>query len=75
MQGVLEVTDCPILTQAELVIITGRVRKSKQAEELKAIGLQFATRTDGSIVVRRVDWERNEQAEKNRKRPPQLRLS
>ena len=40
-----------ILSDSDLVSLTGRQRKSAQRRELDALGIPYKTRRDGSIVV------------------------
>lgn len=64
------------LTGDELAELTARKRRRAQAEELRALGIPFRTRRDGSIVVLRVAVELAlGAARKPEKRPePQMNL-
>lgn len=46
-----------LLTPEELQKLTNRQRQSAQAKELRAMGIEFRTRTDGSLVVLRATVE------------------
>lgn len=46
-----------LLTPEELHKLTNRQRKSAQAKELRAMGIEFRNRTDGSLVVLRATVE------------------
>lgn len=46
-----------LLTPEELQKLTNRQRKNAQAKELRAMGIEFRTRTDGSLVVLRATVE------------------
>ena len=48
-----------ILTPAELDVLTGRIRYSAQAKQLRALGYDYRKRTDGSLVVLRSALEGN----------------
>jgi hypothetical protein len=44
-----------ILSADDLATLTGRVQRTAQARELRALGVPYRLRTDGSIVVFRRD--------------------
>jgi len=46
-----------LLTPEELRKLTNRQRRPSQAKELRAMGIEFRTRTDGSLVVLRATVE------------------
>ncbi|MBK6552750.1 MAG: DUF4224 domain-containing protein [Rhodocyclaceae bacterium] len=60
-----------ILTNANLVELTQRRRRSAQARVLTALGVPFRQRPDGSIVVFESDLHA---PPKERSAPPALRL-
>jgi hypothetical protein len=68
-------SECPILTPAELATITGRIRRSAQAKELDAMGINYHLRSDKSIVVFRSELPGHEPATKTKQRTPRLCLS
>ena len=68
-------SECPILTPAELVTITGRIRRASQAKELDTMGIPYRLRSDKSIVVFRSELPGHEQATKTKQRSPRLCLS
>jgi len=47
-----------LLTPAEVRELTGRVRRSTQAQTLRSMGIEHRIRPDGSIVVLRAHVER-----------------
>lgn len=59
-----------ILSPAELVALTRKRYSAHQARELEHLGIAFKRRTDGTLVVLRVDVEGKQDAPK---REPQLR--
>ena len=61
-----------ILTPAEIAELTQRKQRAAQARELRALGVPYRVRTDGSIVVFRRDVD--EPAAQKRQAPPALRL-
>lgn len=46
-----------LLTDDEVAALTGRQRRPAQKRELRALGIPFRERTDGTIVVLRRDVE------------------
>lgn len=44
-----------ILSDAEVAVLTGRQRRPAQKKQLRALGVPFRERTDGTIVVLRRD--------------------
>jgi hypothetical protein len=62
-----------ILTDEELLELTGRHRWSAQARVLEAIGVPYRRRPDGKIIVFRNDL--NAPPKENRPRSPRLCLS
>lgn len=68
-------TDCPILTEDELFLITGYKRGQEQAGQLKEWKIPFLRRKKGGkVVVKRSDWYNNEQATKTEQRTPCMYL-
>jgi hypothetical protein len=61
-----------ILSPAEIRTLTGRVQRAAQMRELRALGVAYRQRTDGSIVVFRRDVD--EPAKEAQSPPPALRL-
>jgi hypothetical protein len=61
-----------ILSAADLAVLTQRKQRAAQARELRALGVPYRVRTDGSIVVFRRDVD--EPAAQKRQAPPALRL-
>lgn len=68
-------SECPILTAAELATITGRIKRSSQAKELDVMGIPYHLRSDKSIVVFRSELPGHESATKTKQRTPRLCLS
>lgn len=68
-------SECPILTPAELAAITGRLRRSAQARELDAMRIPYHLRSDKSIVVFRAELPGYEPTKKAQQRSPRLCLS
>lgn len=68
-------SECPILTPAELALITGRMKRSSQAKELDAMGIPYRQRSDKSIVVFRSELPGHEPTTKTKPRTPRLCLS
>lgn len=62
-----------ILSNDELVEITGKHRASAQAKELEALGIPFRRRTDGKVIVFS-EWI-NAAPKEIRPRSPRLCLS
>lgn len=56
---------CLVLSEQELTELTGRIRPSAQARQLRALGIDFRQRTDGSIVVLRFDLEQRSESEQS----------
>ena len=46
-----------LLTPAEVRELTGRVRRSTQAQALRSMGIEHGVRPDGSIVILRAHAE------------------
>jgi hypothetical protein len=61
-----------ILTPADLAALTQRKQRAAQIRELRALGVPFRQRTDGSIVVFRKDLD--EPPAQKRPPSPALRL-
>jgi len=66
-----QATECPILTKAELIEITGKVRKTAQERVLLALGFNLRKRPDGTIVILRSEIHAPTKAQH---RTPSLRL-
>lgn len=64
-----------ILSDDDLVLLTRRHRVSAQVKVLKAIGVPFRQRPDGSIVVFERDLGSSSSQNGRTGREPQLRLS
>lgn len=69
--GVVEVSI--VLTPAELIELTGRVRPSAQVRELEALGISYRLRTDGRVIVLRETL--SHATSRKKQRSPTLRLS
>lgn len=52
-----------LLTDADLVALTGRSRPTAQARQLAALGIPYRRRTDGTIVVLLRDLDRGQTPE------------
>lgn len=60
------------LTPDELRELTGRKRNDAQRAELRAMGIPYRVRTDGTVVVLRIDVE-GRRATISPQREPELR--
>jgi hypothetical protein len=47
------------LSEEEIIDITGKLRHDAQARELRHLGIDFRTRSDGSHVVSRLHYEKS----------------
>ena len=61
-----------ILTEAQLVELTGRRRPGWQARQLEHLGIPYRRRTDGTLIVLRIHVEATQDIRPRRE--PQLRL-
>lgn len=46
-----------VITELEIMELTGRKRRDKQIEELHSMGVRFLVRSDGSLVIARAHVE------------------
>jgi len=53
-----------VLSQQELIDLTEKTRPSAQARQLRALGIDFRRRTDGSIVVFGTDLVSDQQRQR-----------
>lgn len=62
------------LTDADLVDLTKKVRRSAQARELDALGIPYRRRRDRSILVLRDDLKPKDATTQTQPRTPRLRI-
>lgn len=62
------------LSEAEILSLTNRKRRNKQIEELRAMGVRFLVRSDGSIAIARAHAEFLLGVSSQPRKEPELRL-